>query len=81
MKMLSDDDLNLKALTDDEPARAWDLWFNLAQSTNASDPPYTHGVFAAPRNDLAYSGALRPGRPPLSAVAPRSSVRPPSDET
>ena len=24
---------------------AWDLWFDLAQSTNDADPPYTHGVF------------------------------------
>jgi hypothetical protein len=25
---------------------AWDLWFDLAQTTNDADPPYTHGVFA-----------------------------------
>lgn len=45
MKMLSDDDLNLKDMTDEELGRAWDLWFTLAQSTNDADPPYTHGVF------------------------------------
>ena len=45
MKMLSDDDLNLKDMTDEELDAAWDLWFDLAQSTNDSDPPYTHGVF------------------------------------
>ncbi len=45
MKMLSDDDLNLKDMTDEELAAAWDLWFDLAQSTNDDDPPYTHGVF------------------------------------
>lgn len=45
MKMLSDDDLNLKDMSDEELAAAWDLWFDLAQSTNDSDPPYTHGVF------------------------------------
>lgn len=45
MKMLSDDDLNLRNMTDDELARAWDLWFDLAQTTNDSDPPYTHRVF------------------------------------
>jgi hypothetical protein len=33
-------------MTDDELARAWDLWFDLAQATNDTDPPYTHGVFA-----------------------------------
>ena len=45
MPMLSEDDLNLGELTDDELARAWDLWFDLAQATNEWDPPYAHGVF------------------------------------
>ena len=44
--MLSEDDLNLRDLTDEELARAWDLWFDLAQTTNAWDPPYSHGVLA-----------------------------------
>ena len=43
--MLSEDDLNLKGMTREELDRAWDLWFDLAQSTNDFDPPYTHGVF------------------------------------
>jgi hypothetical protein len=43
--MLSEDDLNLRDLTDEELERAWDLWFELAQTTNDWDPPYTHGVF------------------------------------
>lgn len=60
MRMLSDDDLNLHALNDDELARAWDLWFNLAQATNASDPAYTHGVFEATSN---RSRALRSRTP------------------
>ena len=42
---LSEDDLNLRELSDEELARAWDFWFDLAQVTNDSDPPYTHGVF------------------------------------
>ena len=46
MRGLSDDDLNLRDMTDEELERAWDLWFSLAQETNDSDPPYTHGVFA-----------------------------------
>jgi hypothetical protein len=33
-------------MTDEELDRAWDLWFDLAQSTNDADPPYAHGVFA-----------------------------------
>lgn len=45
MKMLSDDDLDLAGLTDEELAQAWDLWFDLAQATNDSDPAWTHGVF------------------------------------
>ena len=45
MSMLSEDDLNLSELTGEELDRAWDLWFDLAQSTNEWDPPYTHGVF------------------------------------
>ena len=45
MKMLSDDDLSLKNMSDEELDAAWDLWFDLAQSTNDADPPYTHGVF------------------------------------
>ena len=45
MQMLSEDDVNLRELSDQELDLAWDLWFDLAQSTNDSDPPYTHGVF------------------------------------
>lgn len=45
MELLSEDDLNLKDMTPEELDRAWDLWFDLAQTTNDSDPPYTHGVF------------------------------------
>lgn len=53
MQMLSEDDLSLRGMTDGELERAWDLWFDLAQSTNDSDPPYTHGVFAyLTREDL-----------------------------
>jgi hypothetical protein len=45
MPMLSDDDLNLGGVSDEELERAWDLWFDLAQATNDSDPTHTHGVF------------------------------------
>ena len=57
MEMLSEDDLNLKEMSDDELAAAWDLWFDLAQTTNDSDPPYTHGVFV----NLTWED-LDPGR-------------------
>ncbi len=55
MQMLSEDDLNLKEMTDEEFERAWDLWFDLAQSTNDADPPYSHGVFAGLGRE-EYSG-------------------------
>ena len=33
-------------MSDEELEAAWDLWFDLAQATNESDPPYTHGALA-----------------------------------
>ena len=45
MSMLSEDDLSIRDLSDEELDLAWDLWFDLAQTTNDDDPPYTHGVF------------------------------------
>jgi hypothetical protein len=44
--MLSDDDVNLGEMSDEELETAWDLWFDLAQATNESDPPFTHGALA-----------------------------------
>ena len=46
MEMMSEDDRNLREMTGEELALAWDLWFDLAQTTNDADPPYSHGVFA-----------------------------------
>ena len=45
MQMLSEDDINLRELSDEQLELAWDLWFDLAQTTNDWDPPYSHGVF------------------------------------
>jgi hypothetical protein len=45
MQMLSEDDVNLREMSDEELELAWDLWFDLAQGTNDWDPPYSHGVF------------------------------------
>lgn len=59
MSMLSEDDLNLRELTDDELVRAWDLWFDLAQVTNDADPAYTHGVFAG-LVDVSAAGPAAP---------------------
>jgi hypothetical protein len=38
MQMLSEDDLNLRSMSDEELEAAWDLWFDLAQETNAFAP-------------------------------------------
>ena len=63
--MLSEDDLDLRTLSDEEIALAWDLWFDLAQVTNDADPPYAHGVFQlVPReHDAASATAPEPARP------------------
>ena len=63
MQMLSEDDLNIRGMTREELDLAWDLWFDLARSTNDADPPYTHGVFAG--SDLPTS--LTPA--PQAAIA------------
>lgn len=68
MPALSDDDLNLAELSDEELLLAWDLWFDLAQTTNDDDPPYTHGVFQLARLPAHVlreesSGGARSDRP------------------
>jgi len=75
MQMLSEDDRNLKTMNAEELALAWDLWFDLAQTTNASDPPYAHGVFAGAGSSRADGDGrsrltgLRSG-PPSHAPTP-----------
>jgi hypothetical protein len=54
MSMLSEDDVNLANLSAEELDAAWDLWFDLAQSTNDSDPPYSHGVFVNARPSASH---------------------------
>jgi hypothetical protein len=70
MELLSEDDLNLKDMTPEELDRAWDLWFTLAQTTNDSDPLYTHGVL------VLIDRLPPPGRDPEeqpSAESPQTS--------
>jgi hypothetical protein len=64
MRMLSDDDYNLVEMSDEELDAAWDLWFDLAQATNESDPPYTHGALAymSTRVSAKESATHSPGR-------------------
>ena len=46
-EFLSEEDLALKDLTDDELLAYWNLWLLQAQATNDLDEkPYSHGVFA-----------------------------------
>ncbi len=65
MHALSEDDLNLRDLSDEELALAWDLWFDLAQTTNDFDPPHTHGVFQLCRvsSDAPAEAPLAPPHP------------------
>lgn len=62
MQMLSDDDVNIRQMTRDELDAAWDLWFDLAQSTNDADPEYEHGVFV--NGGQAGAGAHERVEPP-----------------
>ena len=81
MQMLSEDDLNLRSASDEELEAAWDLWFDLAQETNAFDPAYSHGVLVGWTPEPL--GRTRvPARPSASAspasceTDPSSSGRP-----
>jgi hypothetical protein len=64
MQMLSEDDLNLRSMSDEELEAAWDLWFDLAQETNAFDPAYSHGVLVGwtPGSPGRTRGPRVPGR-------------------
>ena len=61
MTSLSSDDRNLVHLSDEELAKAWSLWFTLAQATNDGDPPYTHGVFVNYTNEDLKAWSEDPG--------------------
>ena len=46
-EFLSEEDLDLRNLTDEELVAYWNHWLEQAQSTNAVDAnTYSHGVFA-----------------------------------
>ena len=45
-EFLSEDDLDLVSLSDEELDRWWDHWLRMAQATNEEDKnTYSHGVF------------------------------------
>jgi hypothetical protein len=76
MQMLSEDDLNLRSASDEELEAAWDLWFDLAQETNAFDPAYSHGVLVG-WTPGPPGRTLVPARPSASA-SPASCKTAPS---
>lgn len=48
-EFLSEEDLDLAAMTPDELTHYWNLWLQQAQSTNDEDADdYSHGVFVSP---------------------------------
>jgi hypothetical protein len=74
MPMLSEDDVNLRGLSAEELDAAWDVWFDLAQTTNDSDPLSSHGVFVntVTSDPRARSAADGPTGPRGSATQERS---------
>jgi hypothetical protein len=45
-EFLSEEDLDLKSLSDEELSAWWGLWFEMAQGSNERDARYySHGVF------------------------------------
>ena len=57
-EFLSEEDLDLRNLTDDELASYWMLWLEQAQSTNDIDADsYSHGVFV--RDPAVGAGGVR----------------------
>ena len=54
-EFLSEEDLDLRHLSDEELFAYWNLWLEQAQATNDRDEPlYSHGVFTVdphPRKD------------------------------
>ena len=48
-EFLSEEDLDLENLSEEELHAWWNLWLRLAQATNDLDEPtYAHGVFTEP---------------------------------
>ena len=70
MTMLSEDDRDLVGLSDLVLGLAWDLWFDLAESTNDADPPYSHGVFQLARPPGPAAGHHRSAPDPQAEAGP-----------
>lgn len=63
-EFLSEEDLDLRNLTDEELAAWWNLWLRMAQATNELDEAtYEHGVFDRdPAVPLRTTVVTRPPR-------------------
>jgi hypothetical protein len=62
-EFLSEEDLDLRNLTESELLAYWELWLHQAQATNALDAhQYSHGVFisAVPASIAASALASQP---------------------
>lgn len=61
-EFLSDEDLDLRTMTEEELYAYWELWLRQAQATNDVDrDTYSHGVFvAAPEAPSRPAQALPP---------------------
>ena len=61
-EFLSEEDLDLRSLSDDELVAYWNLWLEQAQATNGLDAHlYSHGVFEREPEALRTRPIRRPG--------------------
>ena len=62
-EFLSDEDLDLRNLSEEEWLGWWDQWLRQAQATNAADEgTYTHGVFVTLHQRTDDPRAFPPSR-------------------
>jgi hypothetical protein len=71
LPLVTDGVLERFGFGDEELALAWDLWFDLSQTTNDNDPLYTHGVFQNVRDERPQS-TRRPHQTVSRVDDPRS---------
>ena len=60
-EFLSEEDLDLRRLSDEELIAYWNFWLLQAQATNDADADdYSHGVFLSPREAAKLFNRLQP---------------------
>lgn len=61
-EFLSEEDLDLRNLTDEELTAYWNQWLEQAQATNAADAhTYSHGVFTCAPHSSRMSLVVEDG--------------------